>query len=361
MPTELIDFGGPDPLPGPPELWGSNMVRLRNGVEVVMFTSVFIEYGTNRHAWLWCSRRSGHDAAWGTPVNFNAGVGSDMNVSHGWKLFSVRGFDWPTAPFVTYYHGAYEARQYYHDRFAEGSWKGFLGLSDRPWQVDPPLGSYGSAGQFTDTEGYVWGNWPAADAFRPVGCLPGHEGLHLLAYYEAGYLRSHVRSTTSINTEIAAITTANAQGLLERNADGTWVIGLFIGGAYREWWSGDSLGAAWTELSPAPTVPAGVNELWGMSHWRGVAGETCVVALDRDDGLYRVLRRGGIGEDWEGPYLNAAIDPTAQGIGSAYICELPGGRWEAGWWTYPAGALPDAPQSYRYRADDPAGAWSEVS
>ncbi len=371
MPTELIDFGGPDPLPGPPELWGSNLIRLRNGVEVALFTAVKAwDYGQpRREGVLWCSRRSGFDAAWETPITFNAygGISSEMAYAHGWKLIDVPSVDWPVVHcvYASGFPGTYLSRVLYHRGFGVGSWDTLwtkpAGHSNRQIvpALAPPLGSHGKVADFIDTDGYTWQSWPDADAFRPVGLLNGIEGVSLLAYNEGGYLRSHATTTPATNTQIAAITTANGQGLLERLPDGTWLLGYFFGGAYREWRSDDSVGAAWTEVSPSPSLPGGIGELWGLTHWRSRADETCVVGLDRDAGLYRVLRRGGPGEDWAGPYLNAAIDATAQGIGSAYITELPGGRWEAGWWTYPAAE--SSPESYRYRAADPADSWAEVS
>lgn len=144
------------------------------------------------------------------------------------------------------------------------------------------------------------------------------------------------------------------QPVLYRTADGTWHVGWFAGGQWREYRSDDLLGSAWTAETP--------QDLGNLANLAN-----CALGIGRDGRQVAV----GYLVGWSGGPDSQLVIWTRSGYGGTwskaptifqpascvmpYIFEGDDGWWELGWLL--GGTFS------RYRALDPAGvdAWVEVT
>lgn len=135
----------------------------------------------------------------------------------------------------------------------------------------------------------------------------------------------------------------------DRRPDGRFVVGWFIAGQYREAVS-DQIGSpdSWS-IATAELPEPYEGDLLACHYWRGRDGTQAVAGYLWDAGEIVVLHRAGWGAAWSAPVTVDSILPAAV----PYLVELPGGRWECGWYA-------DGEWVY-YQAAGPGGTWTEVA
>lgn len=195
--------------------------------------------------------------------------------------------------------------------------------------------------------------------------IAGHDGISLgigYQHYISGYTDLLYAFRYKFITPLPSLgpmrqageTNCLPQPVLYRTADGTWHVGWFAGGQWREYRSDDLLGSAWTAETPQDlgNLANLANCALGIGRdGRQVAVGYLVGWSGGPDSQLVIWTRSGYGGTWtKAPTI---FQPAS--CVTPYIFEGDDGWWELGWLL--GGTFS------RYRAIDPGGvdAWAEVS